>query len=33
MGKTIAEKIFEGHLVDNPSGDIRVIRLDAVFLS
>ncbi len=31
MGKTIAEKIFEGHLVDNPSGDIQVIRLDAVF--
>ncbi len=31
MGKTIAEKIFEGHLVDNPSGDIQVVRLDAVF--
>lgn len=31
MGKTIAEKIFESHLVDNPSGDIQVIRLDAVF--
>ncbi len=31
MGKTIAEKIFESHLVDNPSGDIQVIRLDSVF--
>ena len=31
MGKTIAEKIFDTHDVDNPSGDIRVIRLDAVF--
>ena len=31
MGKTIAEKIFDSHLVDNPSGDIHVIRLDAVF--
>ena len=31
MGKTIAEKIFESHRVDNPSGDIHVIRLDAVF--
>ena len=31
MGKTIAEKIFDSHLVDNPSGDINVIRLDAVF--
>jgi len=31
MGKTIAEKIFESHLMDNPSGDIQVIRLDAVF--
>ncbi|WP_300672222.1 3-isopropylmalate dehydratase large subunit [Desulfoluna sp.] len=31
MGKTIAEKIFASHLVDNPSGDIQVIRLDAVF--
>ncbi len=31
MGKTIAEKIFETHQIDNPSGDIRVIRLDAVF--
>jgi len=31
MGKTVAEKIFDAHLVDNPSGDIYVIRLDAVF--
>ncbi|MCG6911728.1 MAG: 3-isopropylmalate dehydratase large subunit [Deltaproteobacteria bacterium] len=31
MGKTIAEKIFDAHEVDNPSGDIRIIRLDAVF--
>ncbi len=31
MGKTIAEKIFDSHLVDNPSGDINVIKLDAVF--
>ncbi len=31
MGKTIAEKIFDSHHVDTPSGDIQVIRLDAVF--
>ena len=31
MGQTIAEKIFESHHVDNPSGDIHVINLDAVF--
>jgi len=31
VGKTIAEKIFDTHRVDNPSGDIHVIRLDAVF--
>ncbi|MFH2063709.1 MAG: 3-isopropylmalate dehydratase large subunit [Pseudomonadota bacterium] len=31
MGKTIAEKIFDAHHVDNPSGDIHVIGLDAVF--
>jgi 3-isopropylmalate/(R)-2-methylmalate dehydratase large subunit len=31
MGKTIAEKIFDAHRVDNPSEDIHVIRLDAVF--
>lgn len=31
MGKTIAEKIFESHIVDNPCDNIYVIRLDAVF--
>jgi 3-isopropylmalate/(R)-2-methylmalate dehydratase large subunit len=31
MGKTIAEKIFESHIIDNPCDDIYVIRLDAVF--
>ncbi|MCK5154697.1 MAG: 3-isopropylmalate dehydratase, partial [Spirochaetales bacterium] len=31
MGKTIAEKIFDTHRIDNPSGDINVIKLDAVF--
>jgi len=31
MGKTIAQKIFDSHHVDNPSGDMHVIRLDAVF--
>jgi len=31
MGKTIAEKIFDAHRVDIPSGDIHVLRLDAVF--
>ncbi len=31
MGKTIAEKIFDAHHVDTPSGDIHVIKLDAVF--
>lgn len=31
MGKTIAEKIFDTHFVDNPSDDIHVIKLDAVF--
>ena len=31
MGKTIAQKIFDAHLVDNPSDDINVIKLDAVF--
>ncbi|MBW2198504.1 MAG: 3-isopropylmalate dehydratase large subunit [Deltaproteobacteria bacterium] len=31
MGKTIAEKIFDAHSVDNPADDIHVIRLDAVF--
>ena len=31
MGKTVAEKIFDAHRVDNPAGDIHVLRLDAVF--
>jgi len=31
MGKTIAQKIFASHLVDNPADDIHVISLDAVF--
>jgi len=31
MGKTIAEKIFDSHLIDNPHGDMHIIRLDAVF--
>ncbi|MBF0572235.1 MAG: 3-isopropylmalate dehydratase large subunit [Desulfamplus sp.] len=31
MGKTVAEKIFDAHHVDCPSGDIHVISLDAVF--
>lgn len=32
MGKTVAEKIFEDHLVDQPFGDeINVLKLDAVF--
>ena len=31
MGKTIAEKIFDSHLIDKPHGDMHIIRLDAVF--
>lgn len=31
MGKTIAEKIFDSHRVDNPSDDIFILKLDAVF--
>jgi 3-isopropylmalate/(R)-2-methylmalate dehydratase large subunit len=31
MGKTLAEKIFDYHRIDNPSDDIHVLRLDAVF--
>jgi 3-isopropylmalate/(R)-2-methylmalate dehydratase large subunit len=31
MGKTIAEKIFDSHRIDNPHGDMHIIRLDAVF--
>ncbi|MFP4452631.1 MAG: 3-isopropylmalate dehydratase large subunit [Desulfobacterales bacterium] len=31
MGKTVAEKIFDAHRVDNPAGDMYVLGLDAVF--
>jgi len=31
MGKTIAEKIFESHLVDQPFEGTNVLKLDAVF--
>ena len=31
MGKTIAQKIFDSHLVENPSEDMYVLKLDAVF--
>jgi len=31
MGKTIAEKIFESHLVDKPFGEVSVLKLDRVF--
>jgi 3-isopropylmalate/(R)-2-methylmalate dehydratase large subunit len=31
MGKTIAEKIFDAHLVDRPFNEAYVLRLDAVF--
>lgn len=31
MGKTIAEKIFKTHLVDEPFGDVSVLKLDRVF--
>ncbi len=31
MGKTVAEKIFDAHLVDTPSEGMHVVRLDAVF--
>jgi 3-isopropylmalate/(R)-2-methylmalate dehydratase large subunit len=31
LGKTIAEKIFDTHLVDRPTPETYVIRLDAVF--
>ena len=30
-GKTVSEKIFDAHHVDNPAGDMHVISLDAVF--
>jgi 3-isopropylmalate/(R)-2-methylmalate dehydratase large subunit len=31
MGKTIAEKIFDAHIIDNNYQDTKVIRLDLVF--
>lgn len=31
MGKTITEKIFDAHLVDQPFQDVDVLKLDAVF--
>ncbi len=31
MGQTIAQKIFEAHLVDQPFGDVSVLKLDRVF--
>ncbi|MDR2734642.1 MAG: 3-isopropylmalate dehydratase large subunit [Spirochaetota bacterium] len=31
MGRTIAEKIFDAHLVDKPDAGSHVLRLDAVF--
>ena len=31
MGRTIAEKIFDAHRVEELAGDIHVLRLDAVF--
>jgi len=31
MGKTIGEKIFESHLIDQPSSNVYVLKLDSVF--
>ena len=31
MGKTVAEKIFDSHVVDRPAEDVWVLRLDSVF--
>ena len=31
MGKTVAEKIFDAHRIDNPSDNVHVLKLDAVF--
>ncbi len=31
MAKTVSEKIFDAHRVDNPAGDMYVLGLDAVF--
>ena len=31
MGKTLAQKVFESHVVDKPFGEAWVLRLDRVF--
>jgi 3-isopropylmalate/(R)-2-methylmalate dehydratase large subunit len=31
MGQTVAEKIFDAHLIDTPAEDVSVLGLDAVF--
>jgi 3-isopropylmalate/(R)-2-methylmalate dehydratase large subunit len=31
MVKTVAEKIFDSHRIDNPSDDVHILKLDAVF--
>ena len=31
MGKTIAEKIFDSHMVDGSFGSTKIVKLDAVF--
>ncbi len=31
MGKTVAEKIFDSHRIDNPADEVHVLKLDAVF--
>ena len=31
MGQTVAEKIFDTHVVDRPAQDVWILRLDAVF--
>jgi len=31
MGKTIAQKIFDSHIIDDSFGDTKIISLDAVF--
>lgn len=31
MGKTLAQKIFESHLVDKPYEDTSILRIDRVF--
>ena len=31
MGKTVSEKIFDSHFIDNPSGDVFVLKLDTIF--